>query len=71
MDFGTIEFAIKHNELVASLGNLSSLTTNQDDGAIRLGLAPFRGTLGTFVDDGDGMVRGFQYRGAYYRRLDR
>lgn len=67
-DFGTIAFAMVKGELVATFGNLSSKTTYKEDGAIRMELSPYEGTLGNFLEDEDGHVTGFQYRGAYYRR---
>jgi hypothetical protein len=68
-DFGTIAFAMMEGELVATFGNLSSRTTYKQDGAIRMELSPYQGTLGTFVENEEGDVTGFQYRGAYYSRL--
>ena len=67
-DFGTIAFAIVEDELMATFGNLSSKTTYKEDGSIRMELSPFQGTLGRFLEDEDGNITGFQYRGAYYRR---
>lgn len=68
-DFGTIELKTDEGEIVATFGNLTSRTTYKEDGAIRMELVPYEGTLGTFVEDSDGQVTGFQYRGAFYRRL--
>lgn len=67
-DFGTIAFAMVEGELIATFGNLSSKTTYKEDGAIRMELSPYEGTLGVFLEGEDGNVTGFQYRGAYYRR---
>jgi len=66
--FGTITFAMVEGELIATFGNLSSKTTYKEDGAIRMELSPYEGTLGTFTEREDGNVAGFQYRGAYYSR---
>lgn len=68
-DFGTIEFTMDDGEIVATFGNLVSRTTYKEDGAIRMELVPYDGTLGSFVEDSDGSGTGFQYRGAHYRRL--
>jgi CubicO group peptidase (beta-lactamase class C family) len=68
-EFGTIAFAMVEGELMATFGNLSSRTTYKEDGAIRMELSPYEGTLGTFLEGEDGNVTGFQYRGAYYHRL--
>jgi len=67
-DFGTLEFAMAEGELVATFGNLSSRTTYKDDGAIRMELSPYEGTLGSFQEDAGGAVTGIQYRGVYYQR---
>jgi len=68
-DFGTIQFATENGEIIATFGNLSSKTTYKEDGAIRMELSPYEGTLGRFLEDEHGKVTGFQYRGAYYPRL--
>ncbi len=67
-DFGEIEFSMSDGELKAAFGNLSSRITYREDGTVRMELTPYRGTLGRFVEDEDGVVNGFQYRGAYYVR---
>ena len=67
--FGDIEFTMSGGELEVRFGNLSSRTTYREDGKIRMELTPYRGTLGRFVEDEDGIVAGFEYRGAYYARL--
>ena len=68
-DFGEIRFSMSGGELEVSFGNLSSRITYREDGAVRMELTPFRGTLGRFVENEEGSVTGFEYRGAYYARL--
>ena len=67
--FGTISFSYSEGELVATFGNLISDTTYKENGAIRMELVPFEGTLGKFVESEDGEVVGFDYRNAYYQRV--
>jgi len=67
--FGDIEFTMSDGGLEITFGNLSSGTTYREDGTVRMELTPYRGTLGRFVEDEDGIVTGFEYRGAHYVRL--
>lgn len=69
-EFGTFHFEMTDGELQVSMGNLSSKTTYKDDGAIRIELTPYQGTLGVFQEDDNGTITGFRYRGASYTRLD-
>lgn len=69
-EFGTFHFEMKDGELQVSIGNLSSKTTYMDDGAIRMELTPYQGTLGVFQEDENGTITGFRFRGASYTRLD-
>lgn len=68
-NFGTIRFEMAEGRLIASFGNLLSETTYKDDGAIRMELIPYEGTLGRFVINDQGEVIGFEHRGAHYTRL--
>lgn len=67
-EFGTFRFEMVEDELVVSMGNLTSKTTYKDDGSIRMELTPYQGTLGVFRENEQGTITGFRYRGADYKR---
>ncbi len=67
-EFGAISFAMTGDELEVSFGSLSSKTTYKEDGSVRMELVPGSGTLGVFVEDENGTITTFRYRGFNYER---